>query len=203
MGRMQRGQSASAAGRRGFMSRRLQGLPNPRDDQAAHQAGLAEPHFGLRRVDVDVDVGGVAFDEQRQRAVAVARQIVEIGASAGARDQLVAHAAAVDEHELVQGVGLVVGGQPDPAVKRHAFALVIQPERVVDEFLAQRLPHPLALALDALGAGGIVEGGSYVGGEAETRLRVGEREPAHPLRAGLRLGAVGLQEFQPRRRRRE
>ena len=32
------------------------------DDQAAHHCAVAEPHFGFRRMDIDVDLGGVDVD---------------------------------------------------------------------------------------------------------------------------------------------
>ena len=39
--------------------------------------------------------------------------------------------------------------------------------------------------------------------EREADRRIGERQPPHRLGHGVRLGAVGAQEFQPRRRREE
>jgi hypothetical protein len=39
-----------------------QGVAQAADDQAAHQARIAEPHLRLGRVDVDVDIGRVELD---------------------------------------------------------------------------------------------------------------------------------------------
>ena len=49
------------------------------DDQAAHQARIAEPDLGLGRVDVDVDIGRVEFHIERGQRVAVAGQEVGVG----------------------------------------------------------------------------------------------------------------------------
>ncbi len=51
------------------------------DDQAAHQARIAEAHLGLGRMDVDVDLVGGAGDEQRHHRMAVAREKVLVGAA--------------------------------------------------------------------------------------------------------------------------
>ena len=60
------------------------------DDQAAHQAGIAEAHLELRRVDVHVELGGVELEEERGDRKAVARQHVGIGGAERAREQRVA-----------------------------------------------------------------------------------------------------------------
>ena len=49
------------------------------DDQRAHQAGVAEAHLGLGRVDVDVDFARRQRDEERDQRMAIARQIIRIG----------------------------------------------------------------------------------------------------------------------------
>jgi hypothetical protein len=94
---------------------RRQGVAQAADDQAAHQGRVAEPHLGLGRVDVDVDLGGVERHVEGRRRVAVAGQEVGIGGAQGALQQAVAHGAAVDEQVLVGGVAAVVGGQADEA----------------------------------------------------------------------------------------
>ena len=77
---------AVAARGRGAMQRRLERLLQRADDQAAHEAGVAEPHLRLGRMDVDVDIARVAFDEQRRDAPCRSRgQIIEIGRAQGAR----------------------------------------------------------------------------------------------------------------------
>ena len=52
---------------------------------AAHQAAVAEAHFGFGRMHVDVDLARIERDEQRQHRMAVARQIIGIGARAPRR----------------------------------------------------------------------------------------------------------------------
>ncbi len=69
----------------------------------AHQAGIAEPHFGLGGMDIDVDKGGIAVEEQRQRRMAVARQEIGIGAAHRPHQQLVPHRPAIDEEDTASG----------------------------------------------------------------------------------------------------
>ena len=67
------------------MERLGEPLLDAADDEAAHEAGVAEAHLGLGRVDVDVDRVRVAFDEERRDRVPVGREIIEIGRAQRAR----------------------------------------------------------------------------------------------------------------------
>ena len=88
------------------------------DDQPAHQAGVAEAHLGLGRMDVDVDLLGRPVEKQRHDRMAVARQDVLIGAAHRADQQLVAHRPAVDEEILVARQAAVEGRQAGEAGQR-------------------------------------------------------------------------------------
>ena len=83
------------------------------DDQAAHQAGVAEADLGLGRVDVDVDLVRRPVEEQRDDRVAVVRQQIVVGAAHRADQQLVAHRPAVDDQILVARQTAVQGRQAD------------------------------------------------------------------------------------------
>ena len=72
------------------------------DDEAAHEAGIAEAHFGLGGMHVHVHLARIEFDEQRERGMPVAGQIIHVGAAHGAVQQLVAHRPAVDEEILLR-----------------------------------------------------------------------------------------------------
>src|SRR5213076_2179287 len=48
-------------------------VAKPADDEAAHRRRVAEPHFGLRRVNVYVDLLEWNFDKQGRDRVTVAR----------------------------------------------------------------------------------------------------------------------------------
>src|SRR3546814_8257043 len=87
------------------------------DDEAAHQARIAEAHLGLGRMHVHVDLLGRQLDEERHQGMAVAREEVLIGAADGAVEQLVAHRTAVHEEILVLRVAAVErrqAGAPRP-----------------------------------------------------------------------------------------
>ena len=60
---------------------RAQRLLQRAHDERAHQAGVAEAHLGLGRMHVDVDLARIERHEQRDDRMAVARQIVGIGAA--------------------------------------------------------------------------------------------------------------------------
>ena len=86
-----------------------QRLADRAEDQAAHQAGIAEADIGLGRVDVYVDQCRIERDEQRGDRVPVARQNIGEGAANGAGDQPVAHRPAVDVDILLQRIGPRIG----------------------------------------------------------------------------------------------
>ena len=159
------------------------------DDDAAHEAGVAEPHFGLGGMHVDVDLARIAVEEEDRDAVPLARQIIEIGAAQRAGDQFVAHRAAVDEGELASARSACCrwAGRPSRQTRKPsrvgveaaarcrrirrrapgaaARARPLRPRRR----RASRTTAPISLAKE------------------KRTLRIGEREPAHDVGAGLRL----------------
>ena len=105
-----------------------------RIEQRAHQRRIAEAHLGLGRMHVDVDLARIERDEQRHDRMAVARQIVGIGAAHHADQELVAHRPAVDEEILPERVGARERRQRREAFDRDAFALARDLDRVGAEF---------------------------------------------------------------------
>ena len=91
--------------------------------QRADEAGVAEAHLGLGRMHVHVDLARRQRHEQRHDRMAVARQVIGIGAADGADQQLVAHRAAVDEQILPERIGAAVRRQPGIAFDHGAVAL--------------------------------------------------------------------------------
>ena len=86
-------------------------------------AAVAEAHFGLGRMHVDVDLARVERDEQRQQRMAVARQIVGVGRAHRAEQKFVAHRPAVDEQILRQRIGARQRRQTGEAFEAYALAL--------------------------------------------------------------------------------
>ena len=82
-----------AAGRRRARAFARQSGLERLHDQRAHQAGIAKAHFGLGRMHIDVDLARGKRDEQSQKRMAVARQIIGVGAAHRADQELVAHRA--------------------------------------------------------------------------------------------------------------
>ena len=111
--RAERGERGGGDRRRGAMPGGGERVAQGADDQAAHQRRVAEPHLGLGRMDVDVDLVRRAVEKQRDHRMAVAREHVLIGAAHRADQQFVAHRPAVDDEILVARQGAVEGRQAD------------------------------------------------------------------------------------------
>ena len=122
-GRAERRDGGAAAGRRGAAALARQPFLQRVHQQRAHQAGIAEPHLGLGRMHVHVHLARRQRDEQRDDRMAVARQIVGVGAAHHAEQQLVAHRPAVDEQILPERVGARERRQRDDAFDRDVLAL--------------------------------------------------------------------------------
>ena len=201
----QRGERRRPAGRRGAMQRRFEALLQSADEEAAHQARIVKAHFGLGRVDVDIDEVRVAAEKQDERRVPAGRQIVQIGAAHRAVKELVADRPAVDEEILRARVGAVEGRQAGEAVEARplrarpstARALARNSRRATwrdtareDRRVARRAGRPFEAAAD-------------IAGEGKADLGMGHGEALDGVGDGLRLGPVAFQEFEPRRRRGE
>ena len=104
-GRAERGDRRAVAVGRGAPAFAREAFLQRVHDQRAHQAGIAEPHLGLGRMHIGVDLARIERHEQRHHRMAVARQIVGIGRAHRAENQLVAHRAAIDEQILPERVG--------------------------------------------------------------------------------------------------
>ena len=140
--------------------------------------------------------------EQRHHRMAVARQIVGIGAAHDADQQLVAHRAAVDEEILPERVGAAVASaarhSPRPRRRRAR-------PRTSTALARKSAPSTSASRASRPGRAGQRRGPGHrralLAGEREGDVRPAHGEPAHHLAHGLGFAAVALEEFQPRRRR--
>ena len=170
-------------------------------DQRAHQAGIAEAHLGLGRMHVDVDLARIERDEQREQRMAVARQIIGIGAAHRAEQKLVAHRPAVDEEILAERIGAGQRRQRGKAFDRNALALGGDLDGIGAEIGAEHVAEPREPPGGAGQRRGKAHRRALLAGEREGDVRPAHGEPAHHLAHRLGLGAVELEEFQPRRRR--
>ena len=108
MARTQGVESPGRAGAGVARSHLPQGLVDGADDEGADEARLAEAHFRLGGMDVDVDEGGIAGDGEAEHRMTVRTHRVGIGPAHGAQQQAVAHRAAVDrEVDLVARAAMV------------------------------------------------------------------------------------------------
>ena len=150
---------------------------------------------------VGVDLARIERDEKRQHGMTIARQVVGIGRTYGAENELVAHRAAIDEEILPERVGLRERRRCGIAGDHDALALGMDLDGVAAEFGPQNIAEP------GQPSGGTGQGGGPGHRRALlAREREGDVGPRHgeapdDLADGFRLGAVGLQKLQARRRR--
>ena len=169
-------------------------------DQRPHQPGVAEPHLGLGRMHVDVDLARRKRDEQRQHRMTVARQIVGIGRAHRAEQKLVAHRPAVDEQILAERVRPRQRRQRRVAVDDDALALRRDLDRIGAKLRPEHVAEPRQPTGPARQRRRECHRRALLAGEREGDIRPAHGEPAHGFAHRLGLGAVELEKFQPRRR---
>ena len=166
------------------------------DDQPAHHAGIAEADLLLRRVDVDVELGRIEFEEERRDRKAVAREHVSVGGAERAGEQRIAERASVHEQELLQRVRAMEGRQAGMTGEPRALPHRLDRHGVL-EGTPCPAPAPRARRDRLSPARRKIERQAVVARKREAHARVREREPPHHLGDGVRLGAVGAKELQP------
>src|SRR5215467_10553442 len=92
------------------------------NNQTTDESGITESHFCLRRMNVNIDKSGIAFEEQGERGVTVARKKIGVSTSHSTDQHLVADRPAVHEQELHHAVGAIVGRQSRVTPKNDALA---------------------------------------------------------------------------------
>src|SRR5258708_4527315 len=119
--------------------------------ELVNAARVAEAHFGLRWMHIDVDAARIDLEEQQVTGLALAVQHLRVGFACGVRQYPVAHAAAVDEKILCLGPRLRRSCVPEYAQRT---GLHLDRQRGVDEFAAQERSYALAQRLTAQMAAG-------------------------------------------------
>ena len=187
------------------MQRLRETLLQRADDEAPHEARVAEAHLGLGGMDVDVDL---AADRTRRRGPATAcrsaRQKIEVGRPQRTGENLVAHGAAVNENELRDRVRPTESREADSTLEPHPLARRLELEANSRRSRAQ---GPAAGALPARSRSPRTPASRRTR-RCRSRRRSASRRSAEreaPDDVGDRLGfaPVGLQELEPRRRRGE
>ena len=152
-------------------------------------------------MDVDVDLARLDRDEQRHHRMAVARQMVGIGGAHRAEHELVAHRAAVDEEIEPERVRLAVGRQPREAFEREAVAAGAHFDRIGAEVGAEHVAEPLESSWRIGQRRRPGHRRALLAGEREGDVGPAHGEASYHVADRLGLGAVGLEELEPRRRR--
>ncbi len=199
--RTERGNGRAAAGRRGALAFAGERLLQRADEQAAHEAAVAEAHLGLGRMHVDVDLARIERDEQRHDGMAIARQIIGIGGAHHADEELVADRAAVDEQILAERIGAGERGQRGKALDRDRAVSAPHLDRIGAKLGAQNVGKPRQPSGCAGQRRRPGDRRTLLAREREGDVGPAHRQTAHRLADRLALAAVALEKFEPRRRR--
>ena len=170
-------------------------MAQARNDEAADEGRIAEPHLGLGRVDVDIDFLGRDLQEQRQHRMAIARQHVGIGAAHRADQQTVLHRAAIDEQVLVIGHPAVEGRQARHPGEPRRSALQIDRHTILGQFARDDLGNAAGQSLARL----YRQHPPSVMLEHEAHIGPGHRQSPDHIEAGGIFAARAAQELAPRR----
>ena len=180
--------------------RRGQGALQGVEDELVDATCIAEAHFGLGRVHVDVDAGGVEFEKQHIGRVARAVQDVGPGLARGVGQQLVAHEAAIDEEILLVAPGARIGRQRGKARQAQRAGGFIQRPRLGEEVVADDFAGaPLKVMRSGIPWDGAGETAFLAAVVAEAEGDVGPRQrhaPQHLVAMGV-FGGVGLEKLAP------
>ncbi|MNM35004.1 hypothetical protein D3C81_456660 [compost metagenome] len=186
------GRRYAAEGRgRGLRQRALHRVEN----ELVHGAAVAEAHFDLRRVHVDVDQGRVEVERQHVRWKTVAMQHVLVGHAHGVHQQLVAHEAPVHIEELAVGAGLGGRWQAGKAVQAQAAGRFVQRQACFGEVVAEDVRAAPGQFADIP----LVDGAAVVR-QRKRHVRPRQRDAAHDFGAVAVFRLLGFEEFAPRRR---
>src|SRR5437762_886006 len=161
--------------------------------ELVNAARVAEAHFGLRRMHVDVDAAWIDLEEQQVTGLALAVQHLRIGFARGVRQHPVAHAAAVDEEVLRLGPRLRRSCVPEYTRRS---SLRLDRQRGADEFAAQEPSYALLQGLTAQMAAG-----AAIVLERKRDLGARQRDAPEELVAVAELGGFAAQELAARRRK--
>ena len=190
--------------RRGLRRRRAaecggRGLRQRAADRMKHElvdrAAIAETHFDLRRMDIDVYLRRIDFQRQHVGWEALAVQHVLIRRAHRMGEQLVAHEAAV--HIKILGIATRLRScrQTSESMQAHGARGFIQMQARRCELGAENL----GAALGDLGDAPVI-GGAAVVCQRKRHVRARQRDAPHDLGAVAEFGLLGLQELAPRRR---
>ena len=152
---------------------------------------------------VDIHRARIEREEQREQRLAPFRDQIAIRCAHGTEQKLVTHRPAVDEQELQCGVVAMQRREGCEASQRQAFLGALDAQGVVYELASHDAAEAREMAFGCRAGPRQGEWRAFAGGQLEADLGMRHGQPLDDLADGHRLGALGFEEFQPRRRRRE
>ena len=164
------------------------------EQEIVHQTAIAETHFVLGRVNVNVDQLGIKFQVQHKGRLAAVIQHIAIGLLDGVHHQLVAHRPAVHKEILHIGLRAAVGWQRNPAFQRQSGHFGIDMHRVVDELRRQQGRHPAFFFNAALRRPQLVNHLAVVA-QAESHVVATQRQLLQVFFQVVEFGFFRAQEF--------
>ena len=147
---------------------------------------------------VDVDQSRIHLEIEHIRAEAPVEEHILVGQPRGARDQLVAHIAAVQKCELKIGLAARERRQCEPPGQSKTLDVVAQLDDVSGEILAAELRHPRQ-TLCRGGRRRQAPHGLAVVYQGEADLEARQRQPLEHAQHVLIFGRLGAQKLAARR----
>ena len=185
--------------RRGAVTCARETVAQRADHQAANAGGITKAHFGLRRVNVDVDLFGFQLHEQRQHRMAVAREEVLISRAHHAGQHPVFHGPSVHEQVLHLRIAAVERWQACKTGETRAVAFRLDRNGVVAELPPHDRAEPRETASFVIALGRIPKDIAAIVFQREPDRRIGHRETLDHVGDGHGLGPLAAHEFQARR----
>src|ERR1700751_3984177 len=130
----------------------LQALFQRAGQKATHEARIEKPDFGLRRMNIDIDLARVTFEKEGKRRVAALRHIIQIGRAYCPCQKLVANRPSVYEKKLRSCIGFVPCREAGKALETKALAPSVNAKRIGAKLFAEHIRDPREQCLQTLTA---------------------------------------------------
>ena len=170
-----------------FRPRRSECALDRSEDELVDLMAVAEADFELRGMRVDIDELRIERQMQHVGGVPAVVEHVAVAEPYGACEQLVAHAPAVDEPELLVGLRARGGRQGYPTRELHRAGGVVDGNEARDELLSQHLGEAL-LARGLARRRRRIEQDALAASKTERDIRAGQRQAFQQARDVAGLG---------------
>ena len=132
-------------------------MPQGPDDESAHISRIAEPHFGLGRMHIHINIFRVEIDKQRRHGMAVPRQKILIRRPDDPVQHSVFNWTAIHEQVLPLCVAAIERWQASKPRQTNPFAIRLNGQRIFPKFSPHNGAEPLQSAFVGVWVRGIAK----------------------------------------------